>query len=201
MQEAVRTRAISFAAASGLCAMALIAALGMKFHYAISAPPDTSGPIDGYVEEPPEPPPPEPRPDRERQTLEHDWLDPLPIDNDAAPERLVGISIDAPPRPWVFAGGPPEITNPHWLNRPRDLSRYYPPRALRRSIEGHVRIDCVVDVSGWLTNCTVLEETPADWGFGQAALRIAREHRMSPALRDGVPVTARYRMIVPFGLE
>jgi protein TonB len=68
-------------------------------------------------------------------------------------------------------------------------------------MEGQVRIDCVVDVTGWLTNCTLLDEAPANWGFGQAALRIAREHRMSPALRDGVPVTARYRMIVPFSLE
>jgi hypothetical protein len=86
MQDALRTRAISFAAASGLCAMALIAMLGMKFHYSTSAPPDVLVPVDGYVEEPPAPLPPEPRPDQERQTLEHDWLDPLPIDNDALPQ-------------------------------------------------------------------------------------------------------------------
>jgi protein TonB len=174
----------------------------MKFHYSTSAPPDVLVPVDGYVEEPPAPLPPEPRPEQERQTLEHDWLDPLPIDNDALPQRLAELSLGDPPRGFVLGGGGPlEITDPHWLNRPQDLSRYYPPRALRRGMEGQVRIDCVVDVTGWLTNCTLLDEAPANWGFGQAALRIAREHRMSPALRDGVPVTARYRMIVPFSLE
>jgi hypothetical protein len=32
-------------------------------------------------------------------------------------------------------------------------------------------------------------------------MQIARDHRMAPAMRDGVPVEGRYRMRVPFELR
>ena len=86
------------------------------------------------------------------------------------------------------------------MQRPRDLERYYPRRALRMNMQGSATLDCRVAVDGWL-NCTVLSETPSDWGFGEAALRIAREYRMVPAMRNGEAIEARYVMRVPFNLE
>jgi len=96
--------------------------------------------------------------------------------------------------------GPPTISNPHWLQTPRDLARYYPMMALRRDIEGEVQLDCLVTIAGAL-QCSVASETPANWGFGAAAIRIAQDYRMVPAMRDGAPVEARYRMRVPFRLN
>ncbi len=93
--------------------------------------------------------------------------------------------------------GPPEITNPRWLRRPRDLGAYYPHRAEERGVTGEVVLDCLVSTIGRL-DCGIVSETPRNWGFGQAALAISRDHRMAPATEDGIAVQGRYRMRVPF---
>jgi hypothetical protein len=46
-----------------------------------------------------------------------------------------------------------------------------------------------------------MSETPRGWGFGEAALAIAADHRMAPATRNGAPVEGRYTMRVPFELN
>lgn len=135
-----------------------------------------------------EPPPPRPQPD-ETTTL---VADPPPIFTD--PNSIGTFTDLLPPT------GPAEITNPRWLRVPRELARYYPSRALAREIRGQVVLDCLVDVYGSL-NCSVLSETPANWGFGEAALRISRDYRMAPAMRDGLAVEGRYRMRVPFEVQ
>ncbi|MEJ0060502.1 MAG: energy transducer TonB [Terricaulis sp.] len=96
--------------------------------------------------------------------------------------------------------GPVVVTSPYWTRRPDNLARYYPRRALERGIEGVVMLDCVVRISGTL-DCTPVSETPANWGFADAALRISREHVMTPAMRNGLPAEGRYRMRVPFDLN
>jgi hypothetical protein len=58
-------------------------------------------------------------------------------------------------------------------------------------------LDCTVATSGRLV-CAIVSETPSHWGFGEAALRISRDHVMVPAMRDGAAVEGRYRMRVPF---
>lgn len=133
------------------------------------------------------------------------------------PIRVTDV-IDAPPAPYdgpdivadagadVLANGGagdaaiPVITRPDWLQRPHDLGAYYPERARDRGREGEVVLDCLVGTDGRL-GCSVASETPTGWGFGRAALAIARDHQMVPATRDGAPVTAQYRMRVPFALQ
>ena len=61
-------------------------------------------------------------------------------------------------------------------------------------------ITLTMDTYGRL-NCAVSSETPQGWRFGEAALAIARDHRMEPATRDGAPVEGRYTMRVPFNLR
>jgi len=94
---------------------------------------------------------------------------------------------------------PPSARTPRLGARP-SLASYYPRRALARDISGQVLLDCLVDTNGAL-NCAIVSETPTNWGFGQAALRIAQDHRMVPASRDGQAVHGRYRMRVPFELD
>lgn len=92
-----------------------------------------------------------------------------------------GHPISTPPR---------EITDPDW-RKPKNVDnplRFYPEAAQRRGIEGGAIISCVVDAAGALHDCAVLEETPAGWGFGEAAMRMSVLFTMKPKSRSGQSV-------------
>lgn len=95
------------------------------------------------------------------------------------------------------AAEPPTIVDPEWISRPAHPERYYPRAAFLSGVEGRVELACFVETDGRLT-CDVVSELPLGHGFGDAAMEIARGHVMRPAIRDGQPVRARYRMVVPF---
>jgi protein TonB len=191
-------RATSLSAAALLLGAAVIAAFSMRF--ITWTPPDSVTPVIDWWKpkaEPPKPEPPKltpPRPIEPRPTISGPTVDPTrpaePASFPVGPVTTIG-----PPEPIV-------ITRPDWLQRPTPeaLARYYPERARERGREGLAQLDCVVRVDGRL-DCTVVSETPANWRFGEAALRISRDYRMVPATRDGVPVEAAYRMRVPFNLN
>lgn len=82
------------------------------------------------------------------------------------------------------------ITNPDWQRRPsgEDLARYYPDRAMRMEVEGSATISCRVTARGTLEGCSVTAESPADMGFGDAAMRMSRLFKMRPQTKDGQPV-------------
>jgi protein TonB len=92
---------------------------------------------------------------------------------------------------------PPTIMDPEWISRPASPERFYPRAAFLAGIEGRVELACFVETDGLLT-CEIASEQPPGHGFGAAALEIARGHIMRPAERDGAPVRARFRMVVPF---
>lgn len=189
------TRTTSLIASAGLLGAAVIAALTMS----ITMLPPPAG-IDGNIidmvtERPPEPPPiiRESTPPPPSST---DLVEPQPF------EPVQTIETSASNTPHFVETGPAveTITRPHWLRRPSNLQIYYPRRAIQNEINGDVVLDCLVTIAGAL-NCSVVSETPPQWGFGAAALRIAADHRMEPAVRNGVAVEGRYRMRVPFRVE
>jgi|CXWL01.1.fsa_nt_gi TonB family protein len=195
MTQSLQMRAASLGASALLIGAALVAAVSVR--YALPAQdliPDAQI-FDAL--RPPEPPPvivppraSTPQPPLQAPTQYQGALDlppPLNVDISTGPSVSMGPTLAA-------------VTNPDWVRRPSDLDRYYPSRARRLGAEGVVVLDCRVSVSGDL-GCAVISETPPEWGFGQAALRIAGEHRMRPAMRGGVPVEGRYVMRVPFTLE
>lgn len=193
MSHAIGLRATSLAASTGLLTLAVVAALTMTIvQRQIAAAPLGPRPIETLVASPPEPPP-ERRPVRPSAPPVQEGFEAPPVPAPVEP---------MPPTPTTqpVAQRPAEVVDPHWLRRPRDLARYYPRRALERGVEGRVVLNCAVDVRGALA-CAVASETPANWGFGEAALRISRDYRMVPAVQDGRPVEARYRMVVPFELQ
>jgi protein TonB len=53
---------------------------------------------------------------------------------------------------------------------------------------GSAKIYCVVTASGTLSECTVASESPADFGFGDAALKMSKLFKMKPQTQDGQPV-------------
>ncbi len=81
------------------------------------------------------------------------------------------------------------IRDPQWRYWPSqdDLNRDFPQKANEKNIPGHVRVRCVGGPDGHLQNCVVLEETPVDFGFGEAALKSAAQPVLAPKTSDGRP--------------
>jgi periplasmic protein TonB len=194
MSHTINLRAASLTASALTVGAALLAALTVSY----SVQTQLAAPSFGFTfwSEPP-PPPPEPARPIVRTPPDPDALFEFEPFEPLSPLLPAGLSVSAaPPAPL----GPVTIDRPHWLERPSRLERLYPRRARESGIEGAAQLDCLVSVAGAL-DCVVIAETPANWGFGAAALRIADEYRMAPATRDGVPVEGRYRLRIPFELN
>jgi len=194
MAHAIGMRATSLAASAALLSVAVLAGLTMKMVQE-HAPPLIDVPGIDLVVEPPVERPREtavrPPPVSEPQVLQP-YLSPVPTE----PLTATAIATTQPTATY----GPPTIVDPEWVRVPRNLARYYPARALDRGMEGSVTLNCLVTTVGAL-NCAVVSETPANWGFGDAALRISRDYRMVPATQGGEAIEARHRMVIPFRLQ
>lgn len=171
-------RLVSFGAATLLIALLLIAAAMMRYGLEREATPAEAVMVSEVARAPEPQRAPAPTPRRVVESGEA----PTPV---------------AAPTPIAQDIEPLLITQPVWIQRPRNTVRYYPREAFMQGVDGQVVLDCFVEVDGRLT-CSVVSETPPDRGFGAAALAIAAAHVMQPAMRDGLPVRARYRMRVPF---
>ena len=152
------------------------------------------------TKKPPPPPPPPPPPD-------HPPPPPPPAMRSPPTTSTVEVFTDipvvpptppAPPAP-LAPPPPPVVTNPQWVRRPsaRDVTRFYPSRAIERDKTGVVVLNCTVRTNGTL-QCSVASEDPSGWGFGAAAINLSRSYEMVPATRDGQPVEARNTLRIPF---
>lgn len=73
---------------------------------------------------------------------------------------------------------------PELVNAPT-LDAFYPAGA-QGGVVGQVRLACTVTLAGLAKDCTVVEETPKDQGFANAALQYAGRSTYLPKRIDGV---------------
>ena len=59
--------------------------------------------------------------------------------------------------------------------------QFYPDKAQRLEVSGKVVLDCAITSERKLEDCTVASETPVDFGFGDAALKMSKTFRMDPS--------------------
>jgi protein TonB len=199
VSQTLSMRATSLGASTLVVGLLLAAALTATTQVWLQSPPgDELPPI--VIETPPPPPIPPDVPPHEPPPRAQPIMRSGPI-SQPVPDDLADLATTLVTTIVAGSGdGPVSITSPYWTRRPENLARYYPRRALERGVEGAVMLDCIVRVNGTL-QCTPVSETPAGWGFAEAALRISREHAMTPAMRNGLPAEGRYRMRVPFDLN
>lgn len=97
---------------------------------------------------------------------------------------------------WAQLDAAQSLPDPDWRRRPNGGSfvRVYPRNALERNVDGAAVLDCLVVEEGRLS-CLVVHEQPTGWGFGAAALDIARDFRVDQSV-DGTPALGR-RVRIP----
>ena len=194
----VRLRLISLSLAAVICIAIAYLAITKKFSAITDMFSDTNAVKVEIQEKAKPPPPPPPPPNRPPPPPPPEQRVPPP-DLSAPPTPTpIPVAVDPPPAPPS-----PMLTGMVWLQRPsaQDFSRYYPPRAIDRSQEGRVTLDCLVDAGGHIS-CSVADESPTGWGFGEAALRIARSFRAAAQTSDGRATSGgRVRVPITFRLS
>lgn len=104
---------------------------------------------------------------------------------------LIGIALAlpgvAPAQPAPAAAslidGPINPNKASWVRVPSnpEFALMYPSKAKAAHVTGIASIRCHVAPSGALDNCVLVSESPADYGFGEAALGMNGLFRMAPA--------------------
>jgi TonB family protein len=108
----------------------------------------------------------------------------MPVVRSVASIRGLGLALACLAAHPAAAAAAPE-----WTAAPsyQDAAKAYPPRARAARVGGSAVVTCTVGPSGALRTCGVLGETPAGYGFGNVARKLAEQLRVarSPEAADG----------------
>lgn len=116
-------------------------------------------------------------------------------------DRVVDTpAVNQPPA--VQPEPPAVISRPNWIRQPtgEQLARVFPDRALQRDVAGTASLNCLVEVSGRVTDCRITGETPGGYGFGRAAQSVSRYFQISPQTVNGAAQGSRVVINMRFNL-
>ena len=102
------------------------------------------------------------------------------------------IKANTPPRPPSTenqADISPLGSRADWIEMPSAdaMNSFYPIGAKGKNISGRAVLTCLIDAKHRTRKCRVVEEQPADYGFGYAALASARIFRIRAPTHAGKP--------------
>jgi protein TonB len=78
-----------------------------------------------------------------------------------------------------------------------DLAKFYPEKAMDYGKDGGATIRCTVQKDHSLAKCAIAKETPAGFGFGDAALQMSKLFRMKKASKPGAQVSIPIQFQAP----
>src|SRR5690242_2503802 len=84
---------------------------------------------------------------------------------------------------WAQGAADDDRFQAEWVDRGPDYNRYFPIGAMEDRTSGTVQLCCTPKANRHL-DCRIGREWPEGRGFGHAALRAAREMRMTQASYD-----------------
>ena len=89
---------------------------------------------------------------------------------------------------------------PRWIRTPtaRSLGSVYPTQALQQGRSGTAVIKCTLTTESVLSACQVISETPRNQGFGDAALTLAPDLNIRPAVKAGHAVRTDINLTAHF---
>ncbi len=94
---------------------------------------------------------------------------------------LIALTLQAVPAQATATA--PATTAPAWATLPRPS---FPRAASHARIRAaSVHLSCTITMEGRITACSLIDETPPGYGFGEAALKAMRVASMTPATLDG----------------
>lgn len=107
--------------------------------------------------------------------------------------------------PSMAADDPAASASPYvrsdWMIIPSEdvIYKYYPKFAADQGVIGRVLLDCDITKDSKLDNCSVHEEKPEHYGFGEAAIQLAQNeiHLWSQAVADA-PLLGQVNVSVAF---
>lgn len=78
----------------------------------------------------------------------------------------------------------------------------YPKRALQKGAEGYAIISVTITKDGGVKDTVLIEESPKKFGFGKAALKVAKKLKYSPQVEDGIAIEVpevlyKYNFLMP----
>lgn len=130
---------------------------------------------------------------------------PPPSEGQAGEQRVVEYVATVPADPKASA--PTEgdgqraihVRNPSWIYPPRPD---FPQKAADAGItSGVVAMRCITRADGRVGDCVITEETPAGYGFGEAAHAAARGSLVHPRLINGQAVDGKISYRTRFGVN
>jgi protein TonB len=86
--------------------------------------------------------------------------------------------------PKSAANGVP-LSKVEWVRRPNPSPENFPPAAARANKSGIATVECKITAKGTMDACTVLYEAPEGFGFGEAAVRVAKRFQIKPTTTNG----------------